>query len=193
MPIAEIILLAIALAMDAFSVSITQGMLIRKKAFPLALKLSIVFGFFQALMPLVGYLLGTAFASYIQSIDHWIAFILLGFLGIRMIRESLQNDEIQESGHDLDSLDFKTVIVLAVATSIDALASGIAISFLELSQMLTAAAFIGITTFTLSFAGVYIGQKFGGKFKAKAEFAGGAILILLGTKILLEHLGILGF
>ena len=191
MPIAEIILLAIALAMDAFSVSITQGMLIRKKAFPLALKLSIVFGFFQALMPLVGYLLGTAFASYIQSIDHWIAFILLGFLGIRMIRESLQNDEIQESGHDLDSLDFKTVIVLAVATSIDALAAGVTFAFLK-TNILMAVAIIGILTAFLCFIGVYIGYLARSKFKFNIELIGGCILVILGLKILLEHLGMIG-
>ncbi len=191
MPIAEIILLAIALAMDAFSVSITQGMLIRKKAFPLALKLSIVFGFFQALMPLVGYLLGIAFASYIQSIDHWIAFILLGFLGIRMIRESLQNDEIQESGHDLDSLDFKTVIVLAVATSIDALAAGVTFAFLK-TNILMAVAIIGILTAFLCFIGVYIGYLARSKFKFNMELIGGCILVILGLKILLEHLGMIG-
>ncbi len=191
MPIAEIILLAIALAMDAFSVSITQGMLIRKKAFPLALKLSIVFGFFQALMPLVGYLLGTAFASYIQSIDHWIAFILLGFLGIRMIRESLQNDELLESGHDLDSLDFKTVIVLAIATSIDALAAGVTFAFLK-TNILMAVAIIGILTAFLCFIGVYIGYLARSKFKFNIELIGGCILVILGLKILLEHLGMIG-
>ena len=191
MPIAEIILLAIALAMDAFSVSITQGMLIRKKAFPLALKLSVVFGFFQALMPLVGYLLGTAFASYIQSIDHWIAFILLGFLGIRMIRESLQNDEIQESGHDLDSLDFKTVIVLAVATSIDALAAGVTFAFLK-TNILMAVGIIGILTAFLCFIGVYVGYLARSKFKFNMELIGGCILVILGLKILLEHLGMIG-
>lgn len=191
MPIAEIILLAIALAMDAFSVSITQGMLIRKKAFPLALKLSIVFGFFQALMPLVGYLLGTAFASYIQSIDHWIAFILLGFLGIRMIRESLQNDELPESGHDLDSLDFKTVIVLAIATSIDALAAGVTFAFLK-TNILMAVGIIGILTAFLCFIGVYIGYLARSKFKFNMELIGGCILVILGLKILLEHLGMIG-
>ena len=191
MPIAEIILLAIALAMDAFSVSITQGMLIRKKAFPLALKLSIVFGFFQALMPLVGYLLGTAFASYIQSIDHWIAFILLGFLGIRMIRESLQSDELPESGHDLDSLDFKTVIVLAIATSIDALAAGVTFAFLK-TNILMAVATIGILTAFLCFIGVYVGYLARSKFKFNMELIGGCILVILGLKILLEHLGMIG-
>ena len=191
MPIAEIILLAIALAMDAFSVSITQGMLIRKKAFPLALKLSIVFGFFQALMPLVGYLLGTTFASYIQSIDHWIAFILLGFLGFRMIRESLQNDELLESGHDLDSLDFKTVIVLAIATSIDALAAGVTFAFLK-TNILMAVAIIGILTAFLCFIGVYIGYLARSKFKFNMELIGGCILVILGLKILLEHLGMIG-
>ena len=191
MPIAEIILLAIALAMDAFSVSITQGMLIRKKAVPLALKLSIVFGFFQALMPLVGYLLGTAFASYIQSIDHWIAFILLGFLGVRMIRESLQSDELPESGHDLDSLDFKTVIVLAIATSIDALAAGVTFAFLK-TNILMAVGIIGILTAFLCFIGVYIGYLARSKFKFNMELIGGCILVILGLKILLEHLGMIG-
>lgn len=191
MPFNEILLLAIALAMDAFSVSITQGMLISNQPLKLALKLGIVFGFFQALMPLTGYLLGSAFAAYIQSIDHWIAFILLGFLGIRMIKESLQEEELQETSSENTSLDFKTVIVLAIATSIDALAAGVTFAFLK-TNILMAIAIIGILTAIICFIGVYIGYICRSRFKFNMELIGGCILIILGLKILLEHLGIIG-
>ena len=191
MPFNEILLLAIALAMDAFSVSITQGMLISNQPLKLALKLGIVFGFFQALMPLTGYLLGSVFAAYIQSIDHWIAFILLGFLGIRMIKESLQEEELQETSNENTSLNFKTVIVLAIATSIDALAAGVTFAFLK-TNILMAIAIIGILTAIICFIGVYIGYICRSRFKFNMELIGGCILIILGLKILLEHLGIIG-
>ncbi len=189
MSIVELFILALGLSMDAFAVSLCKGLSVREIKPRHGIITGLYFGGFQAFMPLLGYILGTSFRSVIEDFDHWVAFVLLLIIGANMIREAFSKEEEVLS----DSFGFKVMLMMAVATSIDALASGIAISFLELSQMLTAAAFIGITTFTLSFAGVYIGQKFGGKFKAKAEFAGGAILILLGTKILLEHLGILGF
>ena len=191
MPISEIILIAIALAMDAFSVSITQGMLIKQKPLKLAIKLGSIFGFFQALMPLIGYIAGNAFASYIQSIDHWIAFILLGFLGIRMIKESLADDDDDQTKNSSDNdLDFKTVVVLAIATSIDALAAGVTFAFLT-TNIVQAIALIGVLTAIICFVGVYIGYICKSKFKFNMELIGGCILILLGLKILLEHLGIL--
>lgn len=190
MPLSEIILIAIALAMDAFSVSITQGMLIRKKPLLLAIKLGLVFGFFQALMPLIGYIAGNAFASYIQSIDHWIAFLLLGFLGVRMIKESLEDDDKEADGQTKDDLDLITVIVLAIATSIDALAAGVTFAFLS-TNIFQAIALIGILTAIICFVGVYIGYICRSKFKFNMELIGGCILIILGLKILLEHLGIL--
>ena len=144
------------------------------------------FGGFQALMPAIGYLLGVQFRDQITSIDHWIAFILLGIIGANMIKEACSGDCEEES----DSLDVKTMFLLAVATSIDALAVGITFAFLNV-HLLAAVSFIGVTTFTLSAIGVKIGNVFGTKYKSKAEFAGGVILILLGLKILLEHLGIL--
>ena len=189
MSILELFILALGLSMDAFAVSLCKGLSVKKVRLRHGLITGLYFGGFQALMPLLGYLLGTGFHSIIEDFDHWIAFVLLAMIGGNMIREAFQKEEEALS----DSFGFKTMLLMAVATSIDALASGIAISFLELSKMLTAAAFIGITTFTLSFAGVFIGQKFGKRFKAKAEFAGGLILILLGVKILLEHLGVLVF
>ena len=146
------------------------------------------FGGFQALMPLLGYLLGTAFEQYITAFDHWIAFVLLGLIGANMIKEACSGDCEEEN----DSLDIRTMFLLAVATSIDALAVGITFAFLNVN-LLSAVSFIGATTFILSAIGVRIGNVFGTRYKAKAEFTGGAILILLGLKILLEHLGILAF
>lgn len=139
-------------------------------------------------MPLIGYLLGINFTDYITSIDHWIAFILLGFIGLNMIKESLQKDECEECSDD--SLSFKSMLILAIATSIDALAVGITFAFLEVN-IVTAVSSIGIITFVLSAIGVKVGHVFGSRFKSKAELAGGIVLILLGVKILLEHLGIL--
>lgn len=189
MRIFELFILALGLSMDAFAVALCKGLSVEKVRPRHGVITGLYFGGFQGLMPLIGYFLGTSFRHIIEDFDHWVAFFLLAVIGINMIREAFQKDEEAVSS----SFGFKTMLVMAVATSIDALASGIAISFLPLSQMLLAAAFIGATTFTLSFAGVFIGQKFGKKFKAKAELAGGIILILLGTKILLEHLGVLAF
>lgn len=181
----ELFLLAVGLSMDAFAVSVCKGLAMRRITIQKASIVGLWFGGFQALMPLVGYFLGVQFQDKITAIDHWIAFILLGIIGINMVREALSGDCENTS----DSLDVKTMFVLAVATSIDALAVGITFAFLQV-EIIPAVSFIGVTTFILSAAGVKIGNVFGTKYKAKAELAGGVILILLGIKILLEHLGI---
>lgn len=182
----ELFIIAVGLSMDAFAVSICKGLSVRKVCPKHALTVGIYFGGFQALMPLVGYYLGTHFQSLIASIDHWIAFILLGIIGFNMIRESREDNE------ELDScFHFKAMIPLAVATSIDALAVGITFAFLRVN-IIPAVSFIGIITFILSAVGIKIGNVFGLKYKSKAELFGGIVLILMGFKILFEHLGILG-
>lgn len=186
----ELILLSVGLAMDAFAVAICKGLNIRKMNYKNALILALFFGGFQALMPAIGYLLGKQFEKYITSIDHWIAFILLSIIGIQMIVESFKKDEEKEE--DADKLNLKEYFMLAIATSIDALAVGISLAFLSVS-LVKSVSFIGIITFVISFFGVFIGNKFGARFKSKAEFAGGAILILIALKILLGHLGVINF
>lgn len=178
--------LAVGLAMDAFAVSICKGLAIKKITLQKTAVVGLWFGIFQAVMPVVGYLLGSRFEQYITSIDHWIAFVLLGIIGISMIREAFSKEDNSTD----DSLDFKTMFLLAVATSIDALAVGITFAFLKVN-IIAAVSFIGIITFALSAAGVKVGNVFGIKYKSKAEIAGGVILLLIGSKILLEHLGIL--
>lgn len=191
MGIIELIILAIGLSMDAFAVAVCKGLAIKKITFKEICIVGLWFGAFQALMPLLGYFLGSTFESYITKYDHWIAFLLLGFIGASMIKEALSKDEEKEN----DSIAFKAMLILAVATSIDALAVGITFAFLikSIGYLIFAISAIGVTTFTLSAIGVKIGNIFGTKYKAKAEIAGGVILILLGTKILLEHLGIINF
>lgn len=186
MGILEIIIIAIGLAMDAFAVSICKGLSMKKMSWKKGLIIGGYFGFFQALMPLIGYLLGIGFQDKVTGIDHWIAFILLGIIGINMIKEALSKEE---EGRN-DSVNFKEMIVLAIATSIDALAVGITMAFLEVNIAI-AITIIGIITFAISVIGVKIGNIFGNKYEKKAEFAGGIILILMGIKILLEHLGII--
>lgn len=186
----ELILLSVGLAMDAFAVAICKGLNMRKMNYKNALILALFFGGFQALMPAIGYLLGKQFEKYITSIDHWIAFILLSIIGIQMIVESFKKDDDKEE--DADKLNLKEYFMLAIATSIDALAVGISLAFLSVS-LVKSISFIGIITFVISFAGVFIGNKFGARFKSKAEFAGGAILILIALKILLGHLGVINF
>ena len=183
----ELLLLAVGLAMDAFAVSRCKGLALEKITPKKAIIVGIWFGGFQALMPLIGYFLGASFSSYITQFDHWIAFILLSLIGGSMIKEALSGDEEKANG----SLAFKVMLVLAVATSIDALAIGITFAFLPVNVALAVSA-IGIITFVMSMIGVKIGSVFGCKWKSKAELAGGIILILSGCKILLEHLGILG-
>lgn len=183
----ELFLIAVGLSMDAFAVSICKGLAMKKISFKNACIVGLWFGGFQGLMPAIGYLLGSQFEQYITSIDHWIAFVLLSIIGGTMIKEALSKDEDEENA----SLDIKTMFLLAVATSIDALAIGVTFAFLKVN-IIPAVSFIGVITFTLSAIGVKIGNVFGSKYKSKAEIAGGIILIGMGIKILLEHLGILG-
>lgn len=184
----DLFLIAAALSMDAFAVAICKGLSVKKAGAGHVLTVGIYFGGFQALMPLVGFLLGFKFEKFIVSVDHWIAFVLLAVIGGNMIKEALggEDDEVN------DSFSFKTMLPLAVATSIDALAVGISFAFLGV-DIVTAALLIGVTTFVISGAGVVVGNIFGAKYKAKAELAGGIVLILIGLKILLEHLGIINF
>ena len=186
MGVLELLLLSIGLAMDAFAVSICKGISMRKMNWKKAIIIGLYFGGFQALMPTLGYFLGTAFQSLITSVDHWIAFVLLGIIGGEMIKESFEIDSENQN----DDVSFKTMIILAIATSIDALAVGITFAFLNVNLGL-AVSLIGIITFILAVAGTKIGNRFGDKYEKKAEFVGGVILILLGVKILLEHLNII--
>lgn len=187
MGLIELFLIAVGLSMDAFAVSVCKGLAMPKCTFKKAAIVGLWFGGFQALMPAIGYILGAQFQESIASIDHWIAFVLLALIGGNMIHEALDNDEEEADA----SLDVKTMFLLAVATSIDALAIGITFAFLKVN-IIPAVCFIGIVTFIISFAGVKIGNVFGARYKNKAEIVGGIILILLGLKILLEHLGFLG-
>jgi putative Mn2+ efflux pump MntP len=178
--------LAIGLSMDAFAVAVCKGLAMTQITLKKAIIVGLWFGIFQAGMPVIGYVLGSGFQKQISSIDHWIAFILLALIGANMIREALSKTEEEADA----SLSFKNMLVLAVATSIDALAIGITFAFLTVN-LPKAIILIGITTFILSIIGVKIGNIFGTKYQSKAEFAGGIILIILGLKILLEHLNIL--
>lgn len=187
MGLIELFLIAVGLSMDAFAVSVCKGLAMPKCTFKKVAIVGLWFGGFQALMPAIGYILGAQFQEAIASIDHWIAFVLLALIGGNMIHEALDNDEEEADA----SLDVKTMFLLAVATSIDALTIGITFAFLKVN-IIPAVCFIGIVTFIISFAGVKIGNVFGARYKNKAEIVGGVILILLGLKILLEHLGFLG-
>lgn len=186
MDFVTLLTLAVGLAMDAFAVSICKGLAMREKVLKKGIIVGLWFGGFQALMPTIGFFLGTQFKDQITSIDHWIAFVLLGLIGINMVKEALSNEEEQAD----DSIAVKEMFMLAVATSIDALAVGITFAFLNV-HIVSAASIIGVCTFLISFAGVKIGNIFGTKYKSKAELAGGIILILLGFKILFKHLHIL--
>lgn len=187
MGLLELFILAVGLSMDAFAVSVCKGLAMTRCSLKKAMVCGIWFGGFQALMPAIGYVLGRQFADYITAVDHWIAFVLLVIIGGNMVREACSGEEDETDG----SLDIKTMFLLAVATSIDALAVGITFAFLKGTNILAAVSFIGLITFSLSTAGVKVGNVFGVRYKAKAEIAGGVILILLGLKILLDHLGIL--
>ena len=186
MSLSELYILAVGLSMDAFAVSVCKGLSMQKMNWRHALVIGLYFGGFQAGMPLIGYLLGMGFQSRIEAVDHWIAFLLLGFIGINMIRESRDTDE----EHVDPSIGFRTMVVLAVATSIDALAVGVTFAFLQVA-ILPAVCFIGVVTFFLSAVGVKIGNVFGTRYKSRAELTGGIILVLMGIKILAEHLGFL--
>ena len=189
----ELFLLGVGLSMDAFAVSVCKGLGMRKLDKKQALIIGLYFGGFQALMPLIGWLLGSQFQQYITSIDHWIAFILLGFIGGKMMVEAVREWNEEETVEVMDApIDHKNMFVLAVATSIDALAVGITFAFLN-TPIIEAITIIGITTMVLSIIGVIVGNFFGSRYKSKAEFIGGLIRVLLGLKILLEHLGILTF
>ena len=188
-----LLLMGVGLSMDAFAVSICKGLSMRKVNKKQCLVIGLFFGGFQALMPFIGWVLGSQFEQYITSIDHWIAFILLGFIGGKMVVEAIrEKDEAVEVGKMDPPFDFKEMFILAIATSIDSLAVGITFAFLQV-PIVEAVSIIGITTFVISVIGVYVGNFFGNRYKKKAELAGGIILILIGLKILLEHLGILAF
>ena len=181
----SLILIAVGLAMDAFAVSICKGLAMKKPSFRSILIIGLWFGGFQALMPAIGYLLGSSFHRYIEDIDHWIAFILLVAIGLNMIRESFGDEE----GVD-DDIGFKVMLLLAIATSIDALAIGISLA-MDGSDIIVSAATIGVITMVISMVGVRIGSIFGDRYSKKAEFVGGCILVIIGLKVLLEHLGVL--
>lgn len=188
----EFLLIGIGLSMDAFAVSICKGLAMRKVNKKQALVIGLFFGGFQALMPFIGWALGMQFQSYITNIDHWIAFVLLVFIGGKMIVEAVKPEE-EEAVEVLDPpLDIKQMFLLAIATSIDALAVGVTFAFLDY-PIVEAISIIGVTTFVISIGGVYVGNFFGSRYKNKAELAGGLILVLLGVKILLEHLGVISF
>ena len=186
MGVVELFLLAVGLSMDAFAVSVCKGLSTQKLKWKHYLTIGLWFGGFQALMPTIGYFLGSTFEAYITSVDHWVAFVLLSLIGGNMLREGLSKGDPEESN---SSFSFKTMLVLAVATSIDAV--GITFALLPDVNLPAAVSFIGATTFILSAVGLKVGNVFGLKYKSRAEIAGGIILILLGVKILLEHLGVL--
>ncbi len=185
----ELFLIAVGLSMDAFAVAVCKGLHMPRLNVKQGLLIALFFGVFQAVMPLLGWFLGQQFAERISALDHWIAFLLLAFIGGKMIVEALKKDTGTETA---SKFDLAELLILSVATSIDALAVGITFAFLNVS-ILPSVCLIGVTTFLLSFAGVVIGHKFGAKYQSKAELLGGVILVLIGTKILLEHLGLIGF
>lgn len=189
MSILEAVLLAVSLSMDAFAVALCKGLAIKKINFKKCLIVGVWFGSFQAIMPLTGFLLGSTFAEKITAFSHWIAFILLAVIGANMIKESFERDEKPLD----DSLGIKTMLIMAIATSIDALAAGVGMAFTEFNPpwfVYLTFVLIGIITMSLSAIGVKIGNIFGTKFKSKAELAGGVVLIILGLKTLLEGLGV---
>ena len=189
MSILEILLLGIGLSMDAFAVSICKGLSTKQLQIKHYLIIGAWFGGFQALMPTIGYFLGSTFEQYITAFDHWVAFVLLAAIGANMIKESFSKEESETNA----SFAFKTMLLMALATSIDALAVGITFALLPDVNVPLAVCLIGITTFLCSAAGLRVGNLFGLRYKAKAELAGGIILILIGLKILLEHLGVISF
>ena len=190
MSIVELFLIGVGLSMDAFAVAVCQGLCMPKLNLRQGGVIALYFGGFQALMPLIGWFLGSQFAGYIQSFDHWVAFVLLALIGGNMVREALSPEEEETSCAVNSKLDHKKLFMMAVATSIDALAIGVAFAFMDV-LILPAVSLIGCTTFCLSLVGVVVGNFFGSRYKERAELTGGIILILLGVKILLEHLGIL--
>lgn len=192
MGIIEIAGLGIALSMDAFAVSVCKGLGMKKINYRQALVIAAFFGGFQALMPLIGWLLGSRFEQLIESFDHWVAFVLLLFIGGKMIFDVIRGGD-EEDCEDCARFDLKELFVMAIATSIDALATGIVLAIEPDTNIWSSIAIIGSITFVICIAGVVIGNKFGSRFKDKASIAGGIILILIGVKILLEHLGVINF
>ena len=189
----ELFLIGVGLSMDAFAVSICQGLSMTKIKWGHALTVGLYFGGFQALMPFTGWMLGSQFAGRIQQYDHWAAFVLLVLIGGNMIREALSGEEDEAEDAAIGAgLDHKKLFLMAIATSIDALAVGVTFAFLD-TAILPAIGIIGTTTFFISVAGVVVGCWFGARYKKRAEITGGVILVLLGVKILLEHLGVIGF
>ena len=183
MGITEIMIIAVGVSMDAFAVSICKGLSVQKIRFKHVASTALWFGGFQALMPFAGYCLGATFADFVSNVDHWVAFVLLAIIGSNMIKEACSKEEDEEYNPDFS---FRTMFALAVATSIDALAIGVSFAFLHVN-ILQAIVLIGVTTAMFSGAGVFIGKIFGSRYKSKAEFTGGLILIGIGVKILLEH------
>ena len=188
MSFVELLLIAIGLSMDAFSVSVCKGLTTKRFSWRMALVCGLWFGGFQALMPIIGYYLGAQFQEMIEAYDHWIAFGLLFLIGANMIREAIWGKEEKQDG----TLDFKTMLLLAIATSIDALAVGVSFACIQV-KLWSSVIIIGITTFLFSVLGVKIGNVFGSKYEKSASVIGGIILILIGLKILLEHLGMIAF
>jgi len=187
----EIIFIGISLSMDAFAISMYKGLSMRRFNYQNAAIIAFFFGFFQFLMPIMGWALGMQFEKYITAFDHWIAFVLLVFIGGKMLFDTFHEKDEQTENED-EKLDYKELLVLAIATSIDALAVGITLAFLNVG-ILYASSVIGIVTFLISFLGVLTGKKFGTRFQKKAGILGGTVLIIVGTKILLEHLGYINF
>lgn len=189
----EFLLLGVGLAMDAFAVSICKGLAMRKVNKKQAVVIALFFGGFQAIMPIVGWFLCKGFQNYIEAFDHWIAFALLAFIGMKMIIETLSEKEEDVVVEKMDPpLDMKEMLMLAIATSIDALAVGISLAALD-RPIVESAAIIGVVTFVISIIGVYIGNFFGNRYKKRAELVGGIILVLIGVKILCEHMGWIAF
>ncbi len=191
----ELIIIAFGLSMDAFAVSICKGLAMRKTNFGKAFIIGLSFGGFQALMPFIGWAVGNRFEAYISSFDHWVAFVLLGFIGVKMLFEVKKDDRADFYCDSEENFSIRELLILSIATSIDALAAGIAFAAVGIkgADIISAISFIGLITFSLSFIGVVAGNKLGERFKKKAEIFGGVTLILIGLKILLEHLGIIGF
>ena len=192
MGITGILGIGVGLSMDAFAVALCKGLGMKRVNYRHALVIALFFGMFQALMPVIGWALGTQFERFITPIDHWIAFCLLAFIGGKMLLDAVRNEGCKECGECRERLDLRELLMLAVATSIDALAVGITFAFLHVDIVLSAT-IIGIITFAISFAGVVVGNRFGARFERPATIVGGAVLVLIGVKILLEHLGVLAF
>ncbi|RDB61258.1 hypothetical protein C1878_12290 [Gordonibacter sp. 28C] len=188
----ELFLVAVGLSMDAFAVSVCKGLCMKRLDVRQGVVIALFFGGFQALMPLAGWALGTQFEQYITPVDHWIAFVLLAFIGGKMLWDAFRGGEEELSCPADGKLDLRELVMLSVATSIDALAVGITFAFLRV-DIVSSVALIGVTTFVLSLAGVAVGHRFGARYEKTATVVGGVVLILIGTKILLEHLGVIAF